>query len=117
MNHIEDLDVFKISRSFVKKIYAVTKDFPKEEIFGITSQMRRAAVSICSNLAEGGARATVGETKQFISIARGSAAELKCQIALSYDLGFITAENMKLLSDDIERISQMLTGLLKRLTK
>ena len=114
MNHIEELDVFKVSRSFVKTIYVVTKEFPKDELFGLVSQMRRAAISICSNLAEGGARVTDGEKRQFISIARGSAAELKCQIALSYDLGFISVGKFTSMTEEISRINQMLTGLLKK---
>ncbi|MDR1337450.1 MAG: four helix bundle protein [Rickettsiales bacterium] len=117
MKSIEELDVFKISRNFVKVIYEITKEFPQDEKFGLTSQMRRAAVSVCSNLSEGGARITTGELKQFIGIARGSAAELKCQIMLASDLNFINKNMFETLTSDIERINQMLTGLLKSITK
>ena len=117
MKSIEDLDVYKISRQFVKVIYNITGLFPKDEIFGLVSQMRRASVSICSNLSEGGARTTAGELKQFIGIARGSAAELKCQINLAMDLGFINENIYQNLIKEIERINQMLTGLLKNVSQ
>ncbi|MDR1696715.1 MAG: four helix bundle protein [Rickettsiales bacterium] len=113
MQVIEDLDVFKISYNLVLKIYKATRNFPKEELYGLSSQMRRAAVSITSNLSEGGARTSDAEKRHFISIARGSSAELKCQISIAKDLGFIEIDTANDLMDDIVRVKKMLTGLLR----
>ncbi|MDR1071804.1 MAG: four helix bundle protein [Rickettsiales bacterium] len=109
---MEDLDVYKKSVKFAVDVYNVTKHYPSSESYGLVSQMRRAAVSIISNLSEGGARLTNGEQKQFMGIARGSAAELKTQIILSRELGFIKNENENLLRD-ITAIHKMITGLIK----
>jgi four helix bundle protein len=112
--NIENLDVYKYSYQLAKDIYLFTKCFPKEETCGLVSQMRRSAVSICSNLSEGGSRLTKGEMKQFIGIARGSVAELKFQTILSCDLGFIDNEKSKMLINNIETIHKMLTGLIAK---
>jgi four helix bundle protein len=113
MKIMEDLDVYRLSYEVVLDIYEITKKFPKEETYGLVSQMRRAAVSIVSNLSEGGARISIGESKQFIGIARGSVAELKTQVQISKDIGYISNENNKLLVDKLERIKMMMIGLLK----
>ena len=113
MKAIEDLDVFKKAHDVTLSIYGITSQYPKEETYGLVSQMRRAALSINSNLIEGGARNTSGELKQFIGIARGSAAELKYQIMLSKDLKLVEATKAKLLEEEIENIRKMLTGLIK----
>lgn len=117
MKCIEELDVFKYSDDIVVDIYKITEKFPNSEVFGLTSQMRRAAVSICSNLSEGGSRLTSGELKHFIGIARGSAAELKYQVSLSKSLGFIDDNNAIKLIDRIGVIHKMLTGLIASLDK
>jgi four helix bundle protein len=96
--------------------YQLTSKFPSEEKFGLVAQMRRAAVSIASNLAEGQARHTTGEFIQFISHAEGSTAELETQLILSVELGFIVKEqttNESILLDDIRR---MLNGLRRKLS-
>jgi four helix bundle protein len=90
--------------------------FPKSEMFGLVSQMRRAATSINSNLCEGGARNTNGEYKQFIGIAQGSAAELEYQIILSKDLGFISVEESEKLISEALQVLKMLIGLSKSIT-
>lgn len=113
MKSIEDLEVFKLSSELGLIIYKVTKDFPKDENFGLVQQMRRAVVSICSNLAEGGSRNTSGELKQFIGIARGSVGELKFQVLFSYKLGYIKKEEFDKIYTDVERVHKMLTGLIK----
>ena len=112
MKRIEDLDVYKYSYDFILIIHKVTESFPCDEKFGLVSQMRRAAVSICSNMSEGGARITNGEQKQFLGIARGSAAELRLQITLSKDLGFIDEKISGILIEKIDTIHKMLTGLI-----
>ncbi len=83
------LDVWRKSMDFVKEIYLITDKFPSSELYGLTSQMRRAAVSVPSNIAEGAARKGTKEYKQFLNIAQGSASELDTQIELALLLGFI----------------------------
>ena len=77
----------------VRKIYALTQTFPKEEMFGLTSQIRRAAVSIPSNIAEGAARTGTKEFAQFLNISRGSLSELETQLLIAADLGYIKNDN------------------------
>ncbi|MDR1206921.1 MAG: four helix bundle protein [Rickettsiales bacterium] len=113
MKSVEDLDVFKKSFDLTSEIYRLTESFPKSETFGLVSQMRRAAISIGSNLMEGGARLTDGEMKQFIGIARGSAAELKFQLMISCRLKFISSADGCVLITETDNIRKMLTGLLK----
>ena len=114
-NSYRDLEVWQRSMKLAKNIYEVTKGFPPEERFGLTNQMRRAVVSIPSNLAEGHARFGPGEFSRFISIAMGSVAELETQIILSDDLGYI-GKNTNLLSE-LDRIGGMLRGLAKSIEK
>jgi four helix bundle protein len=112
----KDLVVWQKGIALAKVIYGLTSTFPGEEKFGLVSQMRRAAVSIPSNIAEGQARHTTGEFIQFISHAEGSVAELETQLILSIELGFANADGAKaafVLLDDIRR---MLNGLRRKLS-
>jgi four helix bundle protein len=96
-------------------IYEHTASFPKEEMYGLTSQMRRSAVSISANIAEGQARNSTGEFRQFLGIVKGSLAELETLIILSNRFNYLTSEiSEKLLSHSAE-INKMLNGLLKSL--
>ena len=112
----KDLAVWQKGIALAKAIYELTSKFPGQEKFGLVSQMRRAAVSIPSNLAEGQARHTTGEFIQFISHAEGSTAELEKQLILSVELGFIAKEQTFdefVLFDEIRR---MLNGLRRKLS-
>src|SRR5205823_6022822 len=91
----KDLVVWQKGIALAKAIYRLTSKFPAEEKFGLVAQMRRAAVSIPSNIAEGQARHTTGEFIQFISHAEGSTAELETQLILSIELGFAISDNAK----------------------
>lgn len=106
-----DLDAWKISRELVKAVYLLTKAFPKEELFGLTSQMRRAAVSVPSNIAEGAARAGDREFAQFLNIARGSLSELETQLLIASDLGYIKSNDP--IFGMVDRVSRLITGLHK----
>ena len=88
------LDAWKEAMSLVRTIYEVTRAFPKEELYGLTQQMRRAAVSVPSNLAEGAARTSRKEFSQFISIAKGSLSELETQLLIAADLQYIDREGL-----------------------
>src|SRR3954453_12198299 len=112
----KDLVVWQKGITLAKEIYRLTARFPSEEKFGLVAQMRRAAVSIPSNIAEGQARHTTGEFIQFISHAEGSTAELETQLILSVELEFVVKEQTTtefILLDDIRR---MLNGLRRKLS-
>ncbi|HYH85814.1 MAG TPA: four helix bundle protein [Pyrinomonadaceae bacterium] len=111
-----DLEVWRKAMSLTREIYTATALYPNEEKFGLVSQMRRAAVSIPSNLAEGHARRGAGEFKHFISIATGSVAELETQVILSADLGFLDRSMENDLLRRLDEIGKMLRGLYKSLT-
>ncbi len=109
------LDVWKKSMDFVKHVYQATETFPKSEIYGLSSQMRRAAVSIPSNLAEGAARKGKKEFSQYLNIAQGSISEIDTQIELSCILNFIEKNLYNDLMDELNTISKMLFGLSRSL--
>lgn len=88
----QDLTVWQRAMQLARETYQVTQTFPNDERFGLTSQMRRAAVSIPSNIAEGWGRQTTNQYIQFLQVAQGSAAELETQLILAVDLGFLTAQ-------------------------
>lgn len=93
IHNVEQLNVYKRAFALTIDLYKITEKFPKSEMFGLVSQIRRAAISINSNVMEGGARNSVGEFKQFIGVARGSVSELKFQIKVSKELNFIKDED------------------------
>ncbi len=107
-----DLDVWKESRKLVKLVYELTKSFPKEETYGLISQIRRSAVSIPSNIAEGCGRQTSKDSIHFFHIARGSIYELETQIYLSKDLDFIEEKRFELLLLNIETAKKLLNGFI-----
>jgi four helix bundle protein len=111
----KDLEVWKNSIRLVTIIYSVTKSFPKEELYGLSSQMRRSAISIPSNIAEGAARNTNKEFIQFLHIARGSLAELETQLIVSHNLLLLTDEIFSGFEKDIKIIGGQLSGLLRSL--
>jgi len=118
MNRIEkhsDLLVWQHGRVLVKDIYEMSAKFPKTEHFGLTNQMRRAVISIPSNIAEGFGRHSTKEFIQFLNISRGSLAELQTQLLLSLDLKYIDNTTYEKLDSQIVEIYKMLNGLIKKL--
>lgn len=111
----QDLEVWKRGRSLVRDIYQITANFPKEETYVLTSQMRRAAVSIPCNIAEGFNRLHSREYRQFLFYSRGSCGELLTQIILSGDLGYLDAERGTKVKGTLDEQSRMLMALIKRL--
>ncbi|GAB4127853.1 MAG: hypothetical protein Fur0015_01530 [Ignavibacteriales bacterium] len=111
----KDLIVWQKAHKLVLKIYGITKEFPLDEKYGLVSQMRRAAVSIPSNIVEGHSRAGRKEFLNFLSIANGSLSELKYQILLCKDLNFINDTDFDSLEKDIEEISKILFSFSKSL--
>ncbi|MFA7421083.1 MAG: four helix bundle protein [Melioribacteraceae bacterium] len=108
------LDVWIASTELVKEIYSVTKFFPKEELFGITSQLRRASVSVVSNLSEGLARYSDNEKKRFLEIARSSLVEIDAQIELATQLDFCSKAQIRVIDELLNRNFAMLTNLVKK---
>ncbi|HEY5330349.1 MAG TPA: four helix bundle protein [Acidobacteriaceae bacterium] len=106
-----DLEVWNLSVDLTMLIYAITSDFPKHEIYGLSSQMRRSAISISSNLAEGSARGTKRDFRQFVLIARGSNCELQTQLMIAGRLGYLQAQKLNEAEALCQRISRMLSGL------
>lgn len=110
-----DLDVWKKAISLVTEIYKLTESFPKVEQYGLTNQIRRSAVSIPSNIAEGAARASSKEFSQFLSIALGSVSELETQLIVSNNLNFIEKIHFEEMLERIVTIRKMIVGLKKSL--
>ena len=108
----EQLDAWKFSMELAKAVYQMTATFPAEERYGLSQQMRRAAVSIPSNIAEGAGRNGPKEYLHFIGVARGSLAELETQMQLAVMLGFTTADHAAL--EFADRAGKLLTGLHKK---
>jgi four helix bundle protein len=107
-----DLDVWKEARVLVKLVYTSMSKFPKDEIFALQSQIKRAAISIPSNIAEGSGRNHGKDSLQFFYIARGSAYELETQFYLSFDLNFIAKDVLDALLSQIEKVRRLLAGLI-----
>ncbi len=115
MHRFRQLTSWQKSRTFVKDIYDLTKSFPKEEIYGLTSQLRRASVSIPTNIAEGAGRKTNPQFSHFLNFALGSAIEVENLLILSNDLKFISDENLTINEAKCIEIQKMIYGLMSKL--
>lgn len=111
----QDLNVWQKAMDLVEEVYKLAKLLPKEETYALSDQMRRAAVSIPSNIAEGKSRDSVKEYKQFVSIARGSASELNTQILICIRLQLISENDAQIALNLCEEVGRMLYGLLQSL--
>jgi four helix bundle protein len=109
MHRFKDLEIWKLSRLFCADIYQVTSLFPEHEKFGLTNQLRRASVSIPSNISEGSSRSSNKDFSRFLEIAMGSAYEVETQLLISSDLGFIEQTDLDLLSVKLEAIIKMIS--------
>ncbi|GAA0733607.1 four helix bundle protein [Aquimarina litoralis] len=107
MHRFKDLEIWKKSRVFCTKIYDITSEFPESEKFGLTNQLRRAAVSIPSNIAEGSSRSSNKDFARFLQITLGSAYEIETQLLISLDLEFINQTKLDILLKDLESIVKM----------
>jgi four helix bundle protein len=107
-----DLLVWQKSMQFVTDVYHETADFPKAEVYGLTNQLRRAAVSVPSNIAEGHGRSSKKEFHRFVSQARGSLLEVETQLEIARNLGYLSADGASVLLSKASEIARMLNGLL-----
>jgi len=111
----QELIGWKKSMALVTEIYRHTQDFPKDEIYGLTSQLRRAAVSIPSNIAEGQGRLSRGEFRQFLGHAKGSVFEVETQLLIARDLGYLSDQTTLDLLGRVQEVGRILSGLLSSL--
>ena len=112
-----DLDVWKQTRLLVKSIYQLSKKFPREEQFGLTNQIRRAAISIPSNIAEGCGRNHTKDSTQFFFIARGSLYEIETQLILASDIDLISVEELKNILEQVIRCKKLINGFINYFQK
>jgi four helix bundle protein len=117
IKNFRDLEIWKRSMKLVEEIYNLTRTFPKDEIYGLTSQLRRSAVSIPSNIAEGFARFHNKEYRQFLYLSLGSCAELITQLIIASRLQYAPAKTIDTTIDETEQISKMTMSLIKRLSE
>ncbi len=118
MNHnFRELQIWQESVENATITYTITKKFPKEELFGIVSQMRRASVSIASNIAEGSGRGTDAQFSHFLDLAIGSSFELETQIIISKNLGYVDTESSVSWIDNLQRLNRKISTLKNRLNK
>lgn len=113
----EKLEVWKKAVDFVVSVYETTKSFPSDEKFGLTSQIRRASVSIPANIAEGAARQSEKEFLQFVSIAQGSSSEVETELLIACKIGYLEQTKYRELKQGIDSIGRMLIGLSNHLKK
>jgi four helix bundle protein len=114
MRNFRDLNVWAKAHTMTLDVYRATAAFPKSELYGLTSQLRRACVSIEANLAEGCGRRSNNEFARFIRIAMGSATEVECHLMIARDLGYLSSDRDVALRAALDEVKRMLNGLLDR---
>jgi four helix bundle protein len=115
VKHYKDLIIWQKGMDLARRVYQLTTNFPPDERFGLVGQMRRAAVSVPSNIAEGQARHTTKEFLLFLSHAGGSLAELETQLLLSVDLGYCSQSRIVPMADEVSEIQRMLAAIRRKL--
>ena len=115
MGNYRQLKVWEKAHALALRVYLITRIFPSEEKYRLAAQMRRASVSVISNIAEGAGRQSDREQMRFLRIARGSVHELECQLLLSKDLGYIRSDAWSDLDNQAQEISRMINGLIASL--
>lgn len=116
MHNFRNLKVWKDAFSLAEEVYIETKSFPKEEVFSLTTQVKRSAVSIPSNIAEGCGRGTNKQLSYFLDIAQGSACELETQLLLAARLNYLSESKCEILIDKVHEVQRMIRGFKKILT-
>jgi four helix bundle protein len=116
MRNFRELKIWQKAHNLVLRVYKSTRKFPKEELYGLISQMRRAGVSIPANIAEGCGKKGDADFARFLQISMGSASELEYYFLLSQDLGYLSVEESQNLTADVTEIKRMLTSFIQKLT-
>lgn len=114
MKDFKELKVWEKAHALTLAVYAETRCFPREEVYGLTSQLRRAAASVAANIVEGCGRRSDGEFTRFLQIARGSASELEYHLLLARDLHLLGEDAFRRLDTKVVEVERMLTGLIKK---
>jgi four helix bundle protein len=114
MKGFRELQVWRKAHELTLAVYSTTRSFPREELYGLTSQMRRSAASIPANIAEGVGRRSDGEICRFFQIARGSASEIEYHVLLARDLHMLSEDEHRYLSKQADEVQRMLTVLIKK---
>lgn len=115
MKDFKELKVWAKAHALTLQVYAVSRSFPRDELYGLTSQLRRSACSVSANIAEGCGRRSDGEFTRFLQIARGSASEVEYHLLLARDLGYLAGSDHRRLEQDVVEIERMLTSLVQRI--
>jgi len=115
MNNYKELKIWQKSVELAVKVYQITKDFPKEELYGITSQIRRSAISIASNIAEGAGRNSKKDFNNFLGISNGSICELETQLIIAQQVNFVNQQVLESVQQEIVEIQKMNWSLKKSL--
>ena len=110
----KNLDVYKESKTLVMLVYGLLKQFPKEEQYALCDQLRRAVISVPSNLAEGSGRVSAKDQAHFLEMAFASLQEVECQMDIAHDLDYITQEELYAINTQISRVAAMLSGLRRK---
>ena len=111
----QKLDLWKRSIDFVVDVYRLTDKFPKEEKFGLTQQIRRAAVSVAANIAEGAAKTSKKDFRRYLSNSQGSASEIETELLIALRLSYLDEVDLRLVSKDLDDVGRMITGLMRSL--
>jgi four helix bundle protein len=114
MKSFKELQVWQKAHGMTLNVYRVTREFPKDEMYGLTSQLRRSAASVGANIAEGCGRRSDGEMCRFLQIARGSASEIEYHLLLARDLRYLAERDFQELSKQADEVQRMLTALMQR---
>lgn len=114
MHNYKQLDVWNRAIELATGLYSLTKSFPKEEKYGLVSQMRKAAVSISSNIAEGAGRNSDNEFRHFLTVAFGSCSELETQLIISHKLNYLSQQNFAELNSQLVEVQKMIFSLIKK---
>lgn len=115
IENFKDLKIWRLGKEIVMDVYSITAGFPQQENYGLVSQLKRAAVSIPSNIAEGFNRERNKDYRRFLFIALGSSAELETQIEIAFDLGYLPEPEKEKITEKIEHENRMMWNLIKRL--
>ena len=115
MHNFRQLDVWNRALAVTEDVYSITRRFPKSERFGLVTQMRRSAVSIVSNIAEGSSRTTKRDVRRFLSISRGSASELEAQLIVAERVGLVDRGTAQRMIGEVDGVRAMLVGLARNL--
>lgn len=110
----KQLDVYKESKALVKIVYGVLKKFPREEQYALCDQLRRAVISVPSNLAEGTGRTSPKDQAHFLEMAFGSLMEVDCQLDIAHELGYMSGEDLNKVNTQIRRVAAMLSGMRRK---